>query len=176
MSKRAKSGESTLVHPSRRSPRRSLSDGRAPLPPPLPPAPGQESHVEVEACETVERFGDAQYTAKDALASIHTLPQSVAAEPPSPLPTAAPSQSLPTDVGSSALIIQALRARIVELETDSSGARCAVCHAAFVRPVVSVICWHVCCEQCFLAALGTRGLCPHCTSITMPGDLRRIYF
>lgn len=171
--KRSSGGEATLTHPTRRSARRSGAP--APLPPPPAPKPGQDGEVEVETVETTERYGDAQYTAADVGASLSAESAAAPAEAPRPVEPAA-SQSAVHPPGTSSLVISALRAQVAELEASGPGARCAVCRGAFVRPVVSVICWHVCCEQCFLTALGTRGLCPHCTSITMPGDLRRIYF
>lgn len=170
MQRKRSSGEATLTHPTRRSARRSGAS--APLPPPPAPKPGQDGDVEVETVELAERYGDAQYTAADVGASLATEPAAAPAEAPHPAAPRSPAHP----PGTSSLVISALRAQVAELEASGPGARCAVCRGAFVRPVVSVICWHVCCEQCFLTALGTRGLCPHCTSITMPGDLRRIYF
>lgn len=45
----------------------------------------------------------------------------------------------------------------------------------YSSPVVSVLCWHVFCQQCWLKALSTQKLCPTCKTITCPGDLRRIF-
>lgn len=58
-------------------------------------------------------------------------------------------------------------------EPDS--ARCVVCLDGFRKPVVSVGCWHVCCEACWCGTLGAKRLCPQCNRITSPDDLRRIY-
>lgn len=52
---------------------------------------------------------------------------------------------------------------------------CKVCMDSYVRPVVSVSCWHVQCERCWLRSLGAKRLCPQCKAITRPKDLRRIY-
>ncbi len=52
---------------------------------------------------------------------------------------------------------------------------CNVCMDAFTKPVVSVACWHVHCEQCWLRALGAKKLCPQCKVIVRARDLRRIY-
>ncbi|XP_065838579.1 E3 ubiquitin-protein ligase Rnf220-like isoform X2 [Oscarella lobularis] len=57
----------------------------------------------------------------------------------------------------------------------SQATRCLVCMDSFQTPVVSVNCWHVFCEVCWLRALGAKKLCPKCNSITAPGDLRKIY-
>ena len=45
----------------------------------------------------------------------------------------------------------------------------------YENPLVSVQCWHVFCDQCWLKALATQKLCPKCKTITCPGDLRRIF-
>lgn len=53
--------------------------------------------------------------------------------------------------------------------------RCLICLDSFVAPVVSVGCWHVCCEVCWCKILGAKRLCPQCNRITSPDDLRKIY-
>lgn len=72
---------------------------------------------------------------------------------------------------------EALLQRIARLEArlESSG-RCLICLDSFVNPVVSTVCWHVCCEVCWCQTLGSKRLCPQCNRITSPDDLRRIYF
>ncbi|CAG2053280.1 unnamed protein product [Timema podura] len=45
----------------------------------------------------------------------------------------------------------------------------------YKKPVISVCCWHVHCEECWLHTLGAKKLCPQCNMITSPSDLRRIY-
>ena len=52
---------------------------------------------------------------------------------------------------------------------------CNVCMDAYSKPGVSVACWHVHCEQCWLRALGAKKLCPQCKEIVRPRDLRRVY-
>lgn len=55
--------------------------------------------------------------------------------------------------------------------------KCAVCWETLKMPAVaSVNCWHVCCEDCWLRTLGTKRLCPHCSTITNPSDLRKVFF
>lgn len=55
--------------------------------------------------------------------------------------------------------------------------KCAVCWETMQMPAtVSVNCWHVCCEGCWLETLGNKRLCPHCSAITNPSDLRKVFF
>ncbi|XP_076762384.1 E3 ubiquitin-protein ligase RNF220 isoform X1 [Xylocopa sonorina] len=74
-------------------------------------------------------------------------------------------------------VIEALRGRIRELEAEMRGQpfRCLICMEQYKKPVTSVCCWHVHCEQCWLHTLGAKKLCPQCNMITSPSDLRRIY-
>ncbi|KAG8183055.1 hypothetical protein JTE90_018100 [Oedothorax gibbosus] len=55
------------------------------------------------------------------------------------------------------------------------GVKCLICMEPFIKPVVSICCWHVHCEECWLKTLGTKKLCPQCNIITAARDLRRIY-
>ncbi|GFT13425.1 e3 ubiquitin-protein ligase Rnf220 [Nephila pilipes] len=55
------------------------------------------------------------------------------------------------------------------------GIKCLICMEPFIKPVVSICCWHVHCEECWLKTLGTKKLCPQCNMITAARDLRRIY-
>ncbi|XP_012343414.1 E3 ubiquitin-protein ligase RNF220-like isoform X1 [Apis florea] len=74
-------------------------------------------------------------------------------------------------------VIEALRGRIRELEAEMRGQpfKCLICMEQYKKPVTSVCCWHVHCEQCWLHTLGAKKLCPQCNMITSPSDLRRIY-
>lgn len=74
-------------------------------------------------------------------------------------------------------IIESLKAKIREYETQikNKGNVCIVCMDDFKIPVVSICCWHVHCEECWLRTLGARKLCPQCNMITSSADLRRIY-
>ncbi|XP_014257791.1 E3 ubiquitin-protein ligase RNF220 [Cimex lectularius] len=75
-------------------------------------------------------------------------------------------------------VIQALKHRIRELETNYSSEHkmlCLICKDQYVKPLVSVACWHVHCEQCWLHTLGAKKLCPQCNMITSPTDLRRVF-
>ncbi|XP_044590431.1 E3 ubiquitin-protein ligase Rnf220-like isoform X5 [Cotesia glomerata] len=87
------------------------------------------------------------------------------------------STSSPKREGSDVPIVDALRSRIRELENEMRGQpfKCLICMEQYKKPVTSVCCWHVHCEQCWLHTLGAKKLCPQCNMITSPSDLRRIY-
>lgn len=73
-------------------------------------------------------------------------------------------------------IIESLKSRIHEIESQRKNKRvCLICMDEFRVPVVSICCWHVHCEECWLHTLGARKLCPQCNMITSPADLRKIY-
>lgn len=73
-------------------------------------------------------------------------------------------------------IIEALKEKIREYETIiKNKSKCLICMDEFKVPVVSICCWHVHCEECWLRTLGARKLCPQCNMITSPTDLRKIY-
>lgn len=76
-------------------------------------------------------------------------------------------------------ILEALKSRIRELESREQSRdevyKCLICMERYRTPVISVCCWHVHCEQCWLQTLGAKKLCPQCNMITSPADLRRIY-
>lgn len=88
--------------------------------------------------------------------------------------TTAPLDSLTQDKNQ---IIEALKLRLREYEQQHTNnkSKCLICMDEFRIPVVSICCWHVHCEECWLRTLGTRKLCPQCNMITSPTDLRRIY-
>lgn len=76
-------------------------------------------------------------------------------------------------------IVQVLKTKIRELESREQcredNYKCLICMDKYRTPVISVCCWHVHCEQCWLQTLGAKKLCPQCNMITSPSDLRRIY-
>lgn len=73
-------------------------------------------------------------------------------------------------------IIEALKEKIREYEIIiKNKSKCLICMDDFRVPVVSICCWHVHCEECWLRTLGARKLCPQCNMITSPADLRKIY-
>ncbi|XP_076353083.1 E3 ubiquitin-protein ligase RNF220-like isoform X2 [Tachypleus tridentatus] len=74
--------------------------------------------------------------------------------------------------------VTSLKSRIMELERqnhNSEKMKCLICMEPYTEPVVSVCCWHVHCQECWLRTLGAKKLCPQCNMITSPNDLRRIY-
>lgn len=90
--------------------------------------------------------------------------------------TVANQQSFPQSVTTTAHIIEALKEKIREYESIiKNKSKCLICMDEFRVPVVSICCWHVHCEVCWLQTLGARKLCPQCNMITSPTDLRRIY-
>lgn len=80
-------------------------------------------------------------------------------------------------------IIESLKSRLREMEEkhihsqsqDCLRTKCRICMEVYSVPLVSVSCWHVHCEECWLRTLGAKKLCPQCNMITSPSDLRRIY-
>lgn len=74
--------------------------------------------------------------------------------------------------------IQALKAKIKEMEQKTNGAgemKCLICLGAYTSPAVSIQCWHVYCEGCWLQSLRAKKICPQCNAITTAEHLRRIY-
>ncbi|CAH1121838.1 unnamed protein product [Ceutorhynchus assimilis] len=89
-------------------------------------------------------------------------------------------------------LIEELRIRIRKLEAEATANgeqtlsneattpqpeeyRCLICLEQYKKPVISTVCWHVHCEECWLHTLGSKKLCPQCSMITSPTDLRRIF-
>lgn len=74
--------------------------------------------------------------------------------------------------------IQALKAKIKELEQKTNGVgemKCHICLGVYTSPTVSIQCWHVYCEICWLQSLRAKKICPQCNLITTAQHLRRIY-
>ncbi|XP_060536961.1 E3 ubiquitin-protein ligase RNF220-like [Cylas formicarius] len=86
---------------------------------------------------------------------------------------------------SRAQIIEELRNRIRQLEAEGGELasttesveeyKCLICLEHYKKPVISTVCWHVHCEECWLHTLGSKKVCPQCSMITSPTDLRRIF-
>ncbi|XP_067615095.1 E3 ubiquitin-protein ligase Rnf220 [Eurosta solidaginis] len=73
-------------------------------------------------------------------------------------------------------IIESLKSKIRHYENHSQNKiKCLICLDDYKNPAISVACWHVHCEECWLRSLGARKLCPQCNLITTPKDLRRIF-
>ncbi|XP_037556438.1 E3 ubiquitin-protein ligase Rnf220 isoform X1 [Dermacentor silvarum] len=78
--------------------------------------------------------------------------------------------------GSMSQVVNSLRERLRQLQEENQAVtKCLICMDPYENPVVSVVCWHVHCQECWLKTLGAKKLCPQCNSITSASDLRRIY-
>ncbi|CAD0207096.1 unnamed protein product [Chrysodeixis includens] len=79
---------------------------------------------------------------------------------------------------SAATRIHALKEKIRELERRNNGGgevKCLICLEPHSLPAVSIQCWHVYCEGCWLQSLRAKKICPQCNAITTAEHLRRIY-
>uniref|UniRef100_A0A3P8ZZC4 E3 ubiquitin-protein ligase RNF220 n=1 Tax=Esox lucius TaxID=8010 RepID=A0A3P8ZZC4_ESOLU len=99
-------------------------------------------------------------------------------QPPQDPNTSCSSSNAPITEDSTATTLEALKARIRELEKQilrGDRYKCLICMDSYTMPLTSIQCWHVHCEECWLRTLGNKKLCPQCNTITSPGDLRRVY-
>lgn len=119
------------------------------------------SHVEMDVCQSAST----------------SEPSCSSSSAAGPSYSAGPSESTGRSTGDgSQHIIEALKAKIHEFEVIiKNKSKCLICMDDFRAPVVSICCWHVHCEECWLRTLGARKLCPQCNMITSATDLRRIY-
>jgi hypothetical protein len=77
---------------------------------------------------------------------------------------------------SNALVVEALKARLRQVDAIATNApRCKLCLEHYKVPVISVNCWHVHCEECWLQSLCYRKVCPQCQTILTAEDLRKVY-
>ncbi|KAL1917848.1 uncharacterized protein VTP21DRAFT_3682 [Calcarisporiella thermophila] len=74
----------------------------------------------------------------------------------------------------SALLVASLRQRLRDLEQQPR-LKCLICLDPYKHPLVSIVCWHVHCEECWLQSLVAKKVCPQCQKITVATDLRKIY-
>lgn len=88
-----------------------------------------------------------------------------------------PDEESHVSIGDPVNEVKSLKLRINYLndELQKEKLKCLICMEGFNTPLVSVICWHVYCEECWLRTLGAKKLCPQCNTITSPADLRKIY-
>lgn len=94
------------------------------------------------------------------------------------VPTVKDPSALSSTGDSKDQIIESLKSRLRDYESpqrQQNKSKCLICMDEFRIPVVSICCWHVHCEECWMRTLGARKLCPQCNMITSPTDLRRIY-
>uniref|UniRef100_A0A1I8NRR2 RING-type domain-containing protein n=1 Tax=Stomoxys calcitrans TaxID=35570 RepID=A0A1I8NRR2_STOCA len=91
--------------------------------------------------------------------------------------TSTTEEQQPTTPAHYQQIIDSLKAKLRHYEQQHIPGKykCLICLDDYRNPAISVACWHVHCEQCWLRSLGARKLCPQCNLITTPKDLRRIY-
>ncbi|GJQ76342.1 hypothetical protein Trydic_g2064 [Trypoxylus dichotomus] len=129
----------------------------------------QDKHREKEGqVDTVNSSGDVEVKSESAGQQCDSIVSTSDAEP-----------------SSRAQMIEELRNRIRQLEaegtgetltsTDSEDYKCLICLEHYKKPVISTVCWHVHCEECWLHTLGSKKVCPQCSMITSPTDLRRIF-
>lgn len=137
-------------------------------------------------------FGSTQYTRNGPVGEdvLETEPGSRVRVIPVPVEPAIPTESIPFPTGSIPCPTGSIPCQSVPVqshpsssvtrgpsvsETSSNGSKCAVCLDPLTIPVVSVVCWHVHCESCWLQSLKVKQLCPRCTLITSFDDLRKVY-
>ncbi|KAK9693996.1 E3 ubiquitin-protein ligase RNF220 [Popillia japonica] len=129
----------------------------------------RDKHHEKEGqVDTVNSSGDVEVKSESAGQQCDSIVSTSDAEP-----------------SSRAQMIEELRNRIRQLEaegpgdtfttTDNEDYKCLICLEHYKKPVISTVCWHVHCEECWLHTLGSKKVCPQCSMITSPTDLRRIF-
>ncbi|KAI8912023.1 hypothetical protein DFJ77DRAFT_468627 [Powellomyces hirtus] len=135
-----------------------------------------DEEIDIDDDDT-EEFGEQQYN-EDQLAQFRTANGDDNETPIGSSPAQIPeiTNTYSSSGGDTKLIVESLKSRIRDLESSAkSSPKCLICLDPYKIPLVSVICWHVHCEQCWLQTLGTKRLCPQCQKITAPADLRKIY-
>ncbi|XP_055705134.1 protein Teyrha-meyrha isoform X3 [Phlebotomus papatasi] len=94
------------------------------------------------------------------------------------------STSESTEPSSRAQVLEELRARIRELEgspfktrtpQEEEHYKCYICKEPYKSPVISTICWHVHCDECWITISDAKKSCPQCKFITTTSDLRKIH-
>ncbi|XP_055694349.1 protein Teyrha-meyrha isoform X3 [Lutzomyia longipalpis] len=94
------------------------------------------------------------------------------------------STSESTEPSSRAQVLEELRARIRELEgspfktrtpQEEEHYKCYICKEPYKSPVISTICWHVHCDECWITISDAKKSCPQCKFITTTNDLRKIH-
>jgi len=136
-----------------------------------------DEDLNIDGDDTIQ-FGQAQFSESD-LINMADLVNIDENEPPiitttSATTTTTGSPEQPQTTGQP--IIDSLKLRIKELEQSMSNrGHCMICLSWYDSPVVSINCWHVHCEKCWMSTLAAKKLCPQCNVITTPAELRRIY-
>lgn len=130
-----------------------------------------------------EVFGSPQYSERDIILPCEEAPgdlalrKAVIGSEPNQISTSEDENVLHNGKGDPVLEVLKNRIRELEarLETKDEVYKCLICMERYKTPVISVCCWHVHCEQCWLQTLGAKKLCPQCNMITSPADLRKVY-
>jgi len=132
----------------------------------------EDEDLNVDGDDTVQ-FGQAQFSETD-LVQMSTEDDGDDDIPLSKVFAASKGGGLSSKSGF--FVVESLKLRIKDLERSVANIpQCKICLGGYNTPLVSINCWHVHCEQCWMATLGAKKLCPQCKVITCPGDLRRIY-
>ncbi|XP_062558993.1 protein Teyrha-meyrha isoform X1 [Armigeres subalbatus] len=84
------------------------------------------------------------------------------------------STSEPTEPASKAQVLEELKARIRELE-GSPHYKCFICKEKCKALIISKICGHYLCEECWITDTESSKTCPRCKIITANTDFRKIY-
>ncbi|RKP04004.1 hypothetical protein CXG81DRAFT_16570 [Caulochytrium protostelioides] len=140
----------------------------SPLPHPPPPAS--------TARDASQHALSVATAATQAAAALHCVSMTDAgADSSGPLVHAATDHLL-TAGACESLLVSSLKSHIRDLERFAVDTpKCLVCREGYTDPLVSTICWHVLCEQCWLQSLASKKLCPRCQKIIAPSDLRKLY-
>ncbi|XP_059622398.1 protein Teyrha-meyrha-like [Phlebotomus argentipes] len=130
---------------------------------------------------------DAKNSTEEATSSVEIDSASDSKPPKAQLgntPDSYVSTSESTEPSSRAQVLEELRARIRELEGSPFKARtpqeeehykCYICKEPYKSPVISTICWHVHCDECWITISDAKKSCPQCKFITTTNDLRKIH-
>ena len=132
----------------------------------LPPISALEEHL-LDVDNVEGNYGPPQYTTSSLLTTITTTPKRTKTTLLK-MNNSAKDKKYP----------QNFLLSVIANQQQQLGAlpRCRVClESAYGTPLVSTVCWHVMCEGCWISSLKYKRVCPACSSITSPEDLRRVF-
>jgi hypothetical protein len=130
-------------------------------------AKDMEDELDIENDATV-RFGPSQYHEQHIVWD--SLPVGTGAEAEVDL------YNDPSATAAHHLVMEAMKSKLRQQEQMIRHTpKCLICLEPYKTPVVSIVCWHVYCEQCWLLTLGAKKLCPQCNVIASACDLRKLY-
>ncbi|XP_058831746.1 protein Teyrha-meyrha isoform X2 [Topomyia yanbarensis] len=84
------------------------------------------------------------------------------------------STSEPAEPSSKAQVLEELKARIRELE-GSPHYKCFICKEKCKTLIISKICGHYLCEECWITESDSSKICPRCRIVTANSDFRKIH-